>query len=49
MPAPLHLESAYWFGEGVLPVLAERGRWEHPAPPRRTSGAVPFAVRGGAR
>jgi alkanesulfonate monooxygenase len=41
-----HLESAYWFGEGVLPVLAERGRWEHPAPPRRPSKAVPFAARG---
>ncbi len=27
-----HLEGAYWFGEGVLPILAERGRWEHPAP-----------------
>ena len=41
-----HLESAYWFGEGVLPILGERGRWEHPAPPRRTSQAVPFAARG---
>ena len=27
-----HLEEAYWFGEGVLPILAERGRWRHPAP-----------------
>ena len=41
-----HLEGAYWFGEGVLPILAERGRWEHPAPPRRTRQAVPFAARG---
>ena len=40
-----HLENAYWFGEGVLPILAERGRWEHPAPPRHTSQAVPFAAR----
>lgn len=28
-----HLEEAYWFGEGVLPLLAERGRWRHPAAP----------------
>ena len=27
-----HLEGAYWFGEGVLPVLAKRGLWEHPHP-----------------
>jgi alkanesulfonate monooxygenase len=44
-----HLENAYWFGEGVLPILAERGRWEHPAPVRRTSQSVPFAARGRAR
>jgi alkanesulfonate monooxygenase len=40
-----HLEEAYWFGEGVLPVLAERGLWQHPAgsvpPPVNT---VPFAT-----
>ncbi len=36
-----HLEEAYWFGEGVLPELARRGLWEHPAPVR-TSAAVPF-------
>ncbi|MFE9452810.1 LLM class flavin-dependent oxidoreductase [Streptomyces sp. NPDC006739] len=39
-----HLEEAYWFGEGVLPRLAARGLWRHPAgttvaaPPQ-----VPFA------
>jgi alkanesulfonate monooxygenase len=26
-----NLEEAYWFGEGVLPVLARLGRWRHPA------------------
>ncbi|RBM16146.1 LLM class flavin-dependent oxidoreductase [Streptomyces sp. PT12] len=26
-----HLEAAYWFGEGVLPRLAERGQWVPPA------------------
>ncbi|MER5748440.1 LLM class flavin-dependent oxidoreductase [Streptomyces sp. NPDC002088] len=41
-----HLEEAYWFGEGVLPLLAARGLWQHPAgPPRTESGTVPFAVR----
>lgn len=40
-----HLEEAYWFGEGVLPVLAERGLWQHPAPGHRTTTAVPFGAR----
>jgi alkanesulfonate monooxygenase len=26
-----NLEEAYWFGEGVLPLLAGRGLWRHPA------------------
>ncbi|WP_137723270.1 LLM class flavin-dependent oxidoreductase [Prescottella subtropica] len=26
-----HLEEAYWFGEGVLPILQRRGLWAHPA------------------
>ncbi len=49
-----HLEGAYAFGEGVLPILRERGRWEPPAEPapqrqgRRTT-AVPFAVAGDRR
>ncbi|WP_103536300.1 LLM class flavin-dependent oxidoreductase, partial [Streptomyces sp. B188M101] len=30
-----HLEEAYWFGEGVLPRLAEAGLWTHPAGPVR--------------
>ncbi|AEF42350.1 LLM class flavin-dependent oxidoreductase [Hoyosella subflava] len=25
-----HLEEAYWFGEGVLPRLEQRGLWRHP-------------------
>ncbi|GLW05936.1 alkanesulfonate monooxygenase [Microtetraspora sp. NBRC 13810] len=39
-----HLEEAYWFGEGVLPILESRGLWTHPT---RTGAAgkaaVPFA------
>ncbi len=38
-----HLEEAYRFGEGVLPELARRGRWTHPAPPRAAAPVVPFA------
>lgn len=41
-----HLEGAYWFGEGVLPILAERGLWEDPRPPRPVNAAVPFAAAG---
>ncbi|MCW2795547.1 LLM class flavin-dependent oxidoreductase [Nocardioides sp.] len=40
-----HLEGAYWFGEGVLPILAERGLWEHPHP-TAVSAQVPFAADG---
>lgn len=25
-----HLEEAYWFGEGVLPILRDAGVWSHP-------------------
>jgi alkanesulfonate monooxygenase len=44
-----HLEAAYWFGEGVLPVLAERGSWTRPirqpgAAPSSTAPQVPFAA-----
>jgi alkanesulfonate monooxygenase len=41
-----HLEEAYWFGEGVLPILASRGRWQSPVPdePDTSVSEVPFAV-----
>jgi alkanesulfonate monooxygenase len=39
-----HLEEAYWFGEGVLPILEKRGRWRHPAPRGEAQRAfTPFA------
>ncbi|WP_395107910.1 LLM class flavin-dependent oxidoreductase [Actinomadura sp. SCN-SB] len=41
-----HLEEAYWFGEGVLPVLRRRGLWRHPAGSAEDTApaAVPFAA-----
>lgn len=44
-----HLEGAYWFGEGVLPILAERGLWKYQGPQRHTTTAVPFASVGSRR
>lgn len=41
-----HLEGAYWFGEGVLPILAERGLWIDERPRRRQHARVPFAAAG---
>jgi len=39
-----HLEEAYWFGEGVLPILANRGLWRHPYPGGETPPTLsPFA------
>ncbi|MER5766381.1 LLM class flavin-dependent oxidoreductase [Streptomyces sp. NPDC001985] len=40
-----HLEEAYWFGEGVLPLLTHRTLWTHPdrpsaAPARSTIGGT---------
>ncbi|MDA3627750.1 LLM class flavin-dependent oxidoreductase [Saccharopolyspora sp. WRP15-2] len=43
-----HLEEAYWFGEGVLPILERKGLWRHPAGAADGAPAsIPFA--GGAR
>ncbi|MGW3583365.1 LLM class flavin-dependent oxidoreductase [Streptomyces rubiginosohelvolus] len=44
-----HLEEAYWFGEGVLPQLAEAGLWAHPGGPVRTGGGAEIPFAGGAR
>lgn len=39
-----HLEEAYWFGEGVLPLLQHKGLWEHPHPRAAGAGATPFTA-----
>ncbi|MGW0520741.1 LLM class flavin-dependent oxidoreductase [Crossiella sp. NPDC003009] len=45
-----HLEEAYWFGEGVLPVLARRGLWRNPfVRSEQHAAAIPFAQQGVAR
>lgn len=41
-----HLEGAYWFGEGVLPILADRGLWKYDGPQRHHGASVPFASVG---
>jgi alkanesulfonate monooxygenase len=39
-----HVEEAYWFGEGVLPILRQRGLWRHPAGDQEQGTvSVPFA------
>ncbi|MGD0556239.1 MAG: LLM class flavin-dependent oxidoreductase [Streptosporangiaceae bacterium] len=39
-----HLEEAYWFGEGVLPILQSRGLWNHPVQTKDTTvNITPFA------
>jgi alkanesulfonate monooxygenase len=38
-----HVEEAYWFGEGVLPILARRGLWRHPDAPAPEPAGIPFA------
>lgn len=45
-----HLEEAYWFAEGVLPILAARGLWSRPdgvVTGRATD--IPFAARAAGR
>jgi alkanesulfonate monooxygenase len=39
-----HLEEAYWFGEGVLPLLEDEGLWQHPDVQSSGPLNVPFAV-----
>ena len=39
-----HLEGAYHFGEGVLPILEKRGAWTNPTPVAGRS-SVPFGAR----
>lgn len=39
-----HLEEAYWFGEGVLPLLERKGLWHHPGRQSHPASATPFAV-----
>ncbi|MFJ4920681.1 LLM class flavin-dependent oxidoreductase [Streptomyces sp. NPDC088725] len=39
-----HVEEAYWFGEGVLPLLARQGLWTHPAASTEPAASVPFAA-----
>jgi alkanesulfonate monooxygenase len=39
-----HLEEAYWFGEGVLPILERKGLWQHPNRQSQPAAATPFAV-----
>lgn len=42
-----HLEEAYWFGEGVLPILERKGLWRHPAAEVDDSAvSIPFAGAG---
>ncbi|MGW5310311.1 LLM class flavin-dependent oxidoreductase [Nocardia thailandica] len=38
-----HLEEAYWFGEGVLPILERRGLWSHPTRGAAVAAGTPFA------
>jgi alkanesulfonate monooxygenase len=39
-----HLEEAYWFGEGVLPLLERKGLWSHPNRQAQPAPSTPFAV-----
>ena len=37
-----HLEEAYWFGEGVLPILERKRLWRNPHPRSQVSTPAPF-------
>ncbi|MFE3442873.1 LLM class flavin-dependent oxidoreductase [Nocardia sp. NPDC059180] len=39
-----HLEEAYWFGEGVLPILERKGLWRHPHRRELAPAGTPFAA-----
>jgi alkanesulfonate monooxygenase len=39
-----HLEEAYWFGEGVLPLLERKGLWKHPNRQSQPASSTPFAA-----
>jgi alkanesulfonate monooxygenase len=39
-----HLEEAYWFGEGVLPLLERKGLWTHPNRASQPAASTPFAA-----
>ena len=39
-----HLEEAYRFGEGVLPILEHRGLWKNPVPAGFSGSSVPFGT-----
>jgi alkanesulfonate monooxygenase len=38
-----HVEEAYWFGEGVLPILQRRGLWKRPVGRATHPTGTPFA------
>jgi hypothetical protein len=42
-------ETVRYDGEGVLPILRQRGRWQHPAPDNADDlgGTTPFAPTSG--
>ncbi|CAJ1584034.1 LLM class flavin-dependent oxidoreductase [[Mycobacterium] wendilense] len=37
-----HLEELYWFGEGVVPILRERGLFDAGIPERSAAAPIPF-------
>ncbi|MGA6208399.1 LLM class flavin-dependent oxidoreductase [Nocardia testacea] len=39
-----HVEEAYWFGEGVLPILEKKGLWRRPVDRPVAATGTPFAT-----